>query len=102
MKMKDSLSSGQPQQQQQQHENPNKGSHGSGGGDLQLGSHGGQNAGSNVAHHSHQHPSVVQNELKLGLGMTGNLGGMMGQMGDKSNQDILKAVSKVNNISFYN
>lgn len=99
MKMKDSLSSGQ-------HDNQNKGSHG-GASEHQIvgGGNHGQNPGNNVGgggggHHVHQHPS--QNELKLGLqGMTSNLG-MMGQMGDKSNQDILKAVSKVNNISFYN
>lgn len=96
MKMKDSISSGQ------QHDNQgNKGSHGGSAEHQIVGNHA-QNPGSNVGggHHVHQHPS--QNDLKLGLGgMTSNLG-MMGQMGDKSNQDILKAVSKVNNISFYN
>lgn len=95
MKMKDSLSSGQ-------HDNQ-KGAHGGSADHQIVGANHPQNPGSNVSgHHGHQHPSV-QNELKLGLGgMTSNLGGMMGQMGDKSNQDILKAVSKVNNISFYN
>lgn len=44
----------------------------------------------------HLHHSVVQNDLKLGLGMGGvsNLG-MMGGL-DKTNQDLLKSVSKVN------
>lgn len=44
----------------------------------------------------HLHHSVVQNDLKLGLGMGvgGNLGMMSGL--DKSNQDLLKSVSKVN------
>lgn len=42
----------------------------------------------------HLHHSVVQNDLKLGLGMGvgGNLGMMSGL--DKSNQDLLKSVSK--------
>lgn len=45
----------------------------------------------------HLHHSVVQNDLKLGLGMGGvgsNLGMMSGL--DKTNQDLLKSVSKVN------
>lgn len=51
-----------------------------------------QNPGMGHLHHS----SVVQNDLKLGLsGMGGHLG-MMGQLDNKTNQDILKAVSKVN------
>lgn len=91
MKMKESLSSGQ-------HDNTNKGSHGPAEHQLVGAPQHGQNSGSNP-HHVHNHP---QNELKLGLGMTSNLGGMMGNINDKSNQDILKAVSKVNNISFYN
>lgn len=59
-----------------------------------------QNSGS--GHHPPLHSSV-QNDLKLGLGgmggVSGNLG-MMSPMNEKNNQDILKAVSKVN--SFYN
>lgn len=51
-----------------------------------------------VAQHqgmSHLHHPSVQNDLKLGLsGMGGHLG-MMGQLDNKTNQDILKAVSKV-------
>lgn len=48
---------------------------------------------------SHLHHSAVQNDLKLGLGMgVGGVGNNLGMMGnlDKSNQDILKAVSKIN------
>lgn len=51
-----------------------------------------QNSGLVGANHLH-HPSV-QNDLKLGLGGMSHLG--MGQFDNKSNQDILKAVSKVN------
>lgn len=70
------------------------GGHGGG----HLGNHG---VGGLVGSHLH-HPSLVQNDLKLGLGgmgaglgsgLAGNLG-MMGQL-DNKNQDILKAVSKV-------
>lgn len=43
---------------------------------------------------SHLHHPSVQNDLKLGLGGMGHLG--MSQFDNKSNQDILKAVSKVN------
>lgn len=51
-----------------------------------------QNSGNGHLHHS-----VVQNDLKLGLGMGVGHGGNLGMMGlDKSNHDILKAVSKVN------
>ncbi|GAB0091022.1 Homeobox protein abdominal-A [Sergentomyia squamirostris] len=57
-----------------------------------------QNTGSGGGHHLHHHPSVVQNDLKLGLGMGMGVGGQLGMMGglDKNNQDLLKAVSKVN------
>lgn len=53
-----------------------------------------QNTGGN----GHLHHSVVQNDLKLGLGMGVGVGSNLGMMSslDKSNQDILKAVSKVN------
>lgn len=43
----------------------------------------------------HLHHPSVQNDLKLGLGMGGHLG-MMGQLDNKANHDLLKAVSKVN------
>lgn len=48
----------------------------------------------------HLHHSVVQNDLKLGLSMSGvggigsNLGMMSGY--EKPNQDLLKSVSKIN------
>ncbi|XP_055387983.1 homeobox protein abdominal-A [Condylostylus longicornis] len=47
---------------------------------------------------SHLHHSVVQNDLKLGLGMGVGVSSNLGMMGslDKTNHDILKAVSKVN------
>ena len=54
-----------------------------------------QNSGGN----GHLHHSVVQNDLKLGLGGMGvGVGSNLGMMNslDKSNQDLLKAVSKVN------
>lgn len=48
----------------------------------------------------HLHHSVVQNDLKLGLGMggVGGVGSNLGMMSglDKTNQDLLKSVSKVN------
>ncbi|XP_049277604.1 homeobox protein abdominal-A homolog isoform X7 [Anopheles funestus] len=69
------------------------------------GAGGGGGAGSggstgNLGSHLH-HPSIVsQNDLKLGLGGMGvGVGGnlsMMGGLDNKTNQDILKAVSKVN------
>lgn len=46
----------------------------------------------------HLHHPSVQNDLKLGLsgmGVGGHLG-MMGQLDNKTNQDLLKAVTKVN------
>ncbi|XP_063707528.1 homeobox protein abdominal-A homolog isoform X1 [Culicoides brevitarsis] len=43
---------------------------------------------------SHLHHPSVQNDLKLGLSGMGHLG-MMGQLDNKTNQDIMKAVSKV-------
>ena len=80
------------QQQQQEHaiissQNSHGGHHGG-----HIGNHG---VGGLVGSHLH-HPSLVQNDLKLGLGGMGmgNLG-MMGQLDNKTNQDILKAVSKV-------
>lgn len=97
------------QQQQQQHHNKSQqqqqdhaailsqNSHGHGPHSGHLGNHG---VGGLVGSHMH-HPSLVQNDLKLGLGgMSGGLGslgsnlGMMGQL-DNKQQDILKAVSKV-------
>lgn len=93
-------------QQQQQHQNKqqqqdhssmhsSQNNHGhtphSGG---HIGNHG---VGGLVGSHLH-HPSLVQNDLKLGLGgMGGGLGpmGMMGQL-DNKQQDLLKAASKVN------
>ena len=50
-----------------------------------------QNAG-------HLHHPGLQNDLKLGLGMGVGVGSNLGMMGslDKSNHDLLKAVSKVN------
>jgi Antp family protein len=44
------------------------------------------------------HPAIVSNnELKLGLGgMGGNLSMMGGHLDNKTSQDILKAVNKVN------
>lgn len=87
------------QQQQQQQEHAiisSQNSHGHGPHSGHLGNHG---VGGLVGSHLH-HPSLVQNDLKLGLGgmglgsgLAGNLG-MMGQL-DNKNQDILKAVSKV-------
>jgi hypothetical protein len=90
------------QQQQQDHgsivtsqNSHSLGGHGGHGG-VHLGNHG---VGGLVSSHLH-HPSLVQNDLKLGLGgmgMGGGLAGnlsMMGQL-DNKNQDILKAVSKV-------
>lgn len=47
----------------------------------------------------HLHHSIIQNDLKLGLGGMGvasNLGMMGGLVDNKTNQDILKAVGKVN------
>jgi hypothetical protein len=100
----DSLKSSQQQhhnksQQQQQDHGAiitSQNSHGHGPHSGHLGNHVGL-----VGSHLH-HPSLVQNDLKLGLGgMGGGLGsglsgnlGMMGQL-DNKNQDILKAVSKV-------
>lgn len=57
---------------------------------------GNHNVGGLVGSHLH-HPSLVQNDLKLGLGgMGGGLGSMsMMQQLDNKNQDLLKAVSKV-------
>lgn len=50
----------------------------------------------NTAGSVHLHHSVVQNDLKLGLGMgVGNNLGMMGIL-DKNNQDMMKAVGKIN------
>lgn len=103
-KMKqDSIKSSQQQQQQhhksqqQQQEHAailsSQNSHGHGPHSGHLGNHG---VGGLVGSHLH-HPSLVQNDLKLGLGgMGGGLGamGMMGQL-DNKNQDLLKAVSKV-------
>jgi Antp family, other len=96
-KMKqDSIKSAQHQQQKQQHNSSNQDhSH-----ITSHSQHGGGHGGS-LGGHLH-HPSLVQNDLKLGLGGMGGLGGlggplgMMGGMDNKTNQDILKAVSKVN------
>jgi Antp family protein len=100
-KMKqESLKSSQQQQhhhnkhQQQAQEHAallSQNSHGQGPHSGHLGNHG---VGGLVGSHLH-HPSLVQNELKLGLGGMGmgNLG-MMGPL-DNKNQDLLKAVSKV-------
>lgn len=46
----------------------------------------------------HLHHSVVQNDLKLGLGMGGGISNNLGMMGslEKTNQDLLKAVNKLN------
>lgn len=83
------------QQQQQDHSAilSSQNSHGHGPHSGHLGNHG---VGGLVGSHLH-HPSLVQNDLKLGLGgMSGGLGsmGMMQQL-DNKNQDLLKAVSKV-------
>lgn len=62
---------------------------------------GGGGGSSSLGSHLH-HPSIVaQNDLKLGLGSMGvgvGVGGnlsMMGGLDNKTNQDILKAVSRV-------
>ena len=107
-KMKQETMKSSQQQQQQQHNKAqqqqehaallsSQNSHGHGPHSGHLGNHG---VGGLVGSHLH-HPSLVQNDLKLGLGGMGGLGGgltgnlgMMGQL-DNKNQDILKAVSKV-------
>ncbi|CAH1730155.1 unnamed protein product [Chironomus riparius] len=107
-KMKQESMKSSQQQQQQQHNKAqqqqehaallsSQNSHGHGPHSGHLGNHG---VGGLVGSHLH-HPSLVQNDLKLGLGGMGGLGGgltgnlgMMGQL-DNKNQDILKAVSKV-------
>ena len=96
----DSIKSSQQQQQhskqsQQEHaiissQNAHGGHHGG-----HLGNHGvGGLVGNNHLHHS-----SLQNDLKMGLGGMGGLGSanlsMMGQLDNKTNQDLLKAVSKV-------
>lgn len=97
MKLKESLSSGQ---------HDNNGNKGHQQDQPLVGQSQNSGSGNVGGHHIHSHPGVPQNELKMGLGgMSGvgpNLGGMMGHVGDKNNHDILKAVGKVNNISFYN
>lgn len=85
----------QQQQQQQDHSAilSAQNSHGHGPHSGHLGNHG---VGGLVGNHLH-HPSLVQNDLKIGLGgMGGGLGSMsmMGQLENKQ-QELLKTVSKV-------
>lgn len=78
----------------QQHHNSNKPSDHHSNIVSQQGGLGGVGVGGG----GHLHHPSVQNELKLGLsgmGVGGHLG-MMGQLDNKANQDLLKAVSKVN------
>lgn len=96
----DSIKSSQQQQQQhhkaqqqQQDHLSSQNSHGHGPHSGHIGNHG---VGGLVGSHLH-HPSLVQNDLKLGLGgMGGGLGSMsmMGQLENKQ-QELLKTVSKV-------
>jgi hypothetical protein len=82
------------QQQQQDHSAIlSQNSHGHGPHSGHIGNHG---VGGLVGSHLH-HPSLVQNDLKLGLGgMGGGLGSMsmMGQLENKQ-QELLKTASKI-------
>lgn len=84
------------QQQQQDHSAILSSQNSHGGHGPHSGHIGNHAVGGLVGSHLH-HPSLVQNDLKLGLGgMGGGLGSMsmMGQL-DNKQQDLLKAVSKV-------
>lgn len=83
----------QHQKQQQDHNMHSQNNHGHAPHSGHLGNH---SVGGLVPNHLH-HPSLVQNDLKLGLGGMGQLSsmGMMGQL-DNKQQDLLKAASKVN------
>lgn len=100
-KMKqDSIKSNQQQQQhskQSQQEHAIISSQNSHGG--HHGGHIGNHAVGGLVGNSHLHHPSLQNDLKMGLGGMGGLGSgnlsMMGQLDNKTNQDLLKAVSKV-------